>query len=188
MQITRGKQWRLIVVWLMLAVACGLPVSAAWGQGLAVRGGEVEVSLAGMTGFGAVQLFDRLLRQADVTADVRQVRLTVMPGEPERCWAGWRLRLDGGDIETLQQQVMAAVAALEPEKRGDHLSNRAIVVMKEDLEMLKKIIPYTAGVGSVGFGPADLVRDVRVSRAFGRSGRPGRPHSGWLPDTGLGFE
>lgn len=150
----RGFLATLLIYFLLL----GLCSTALAGTGLNDEGEaeaevtRIEVNLHGVNRFGAVQLFDYLLGKTTGIITSRKVSIRLVEDNPEKCQAGWSLRTAGRHVDDVQQEMMALIQDLNPEGQNEILYEAPFIVMKEDLEIVKQLIPFEAVPGYLAFG------------------------------------
>jgi hypothetical protein len=123
---------------------------------------RVEVSLHGITRFGAVQLFDYLLGKMPKIVALQQTRSLIATDEPDRCRVDWTAQIINGDGAEILEELHGIMNNLDPETQNDILYDAPFVVMREDLELLKRVIPVESGVGYAVFAVEGQVAEDRI--------------------------
>ncbi len=118
---------------------------------------RVEVSLHGVTRFGGVQLFEYLLGEIPRIVILEQTRSLLVTDEPEKCKAAWVVQMVNGNGVDLLEEVNSILKALDPDMQNEVLYDAPFIVMKEDLELLKRVTPLQSTESYAAFSVDGLV-------------------------------
>ncbi len=187
---TKGQQWyRFTVLPLLIVVALSSHLAAGGYPDNLAEGEQqqVVVSLHGVNRFGAVQLFDYLLTRTPKIVSLKQIRLQLSADDRFQCRADWAVTILNGDGAEILHQLRGIINDLDPEKQNEILYEAPFVVMKEDLELLKRVIPLESMVGFAAFGVEGLVNEENeeVDKAAWANRNSNIP---WYSVEGAGFE
>lgn len=144
---------------------------------------KIELQLYGVDRLGAVQLFDFLLKKSNTVISSQQIGLRLSPDEPQLCKTEWSLTtaVPGQEV---QENMMTLLRDLESEKQNDILYEAPFIVMKEDLEMVKKLIPFEAGPGYLLFAMEHRIPEQNFTLLGAGAGRA----TVWYKASDKGFE
>lgn len=187
MSINKIKQVIAVLVCLVLLGGLSSPLYAG-GYEEAVEGegaNEIQLNLYGVNQFGAVQLFDFLLTKVAGVETLEQTNTKIIPTSPDECRAEWMISLVNGDVEYLQSELHKIINELDPDGQNDILYEAPFIVMKEDLELVKRIIPVNATLDYVAFGVEGRIpeRIAAVDPVMGNDSM-----APWYALPGGGFE
>lgn len=182
-KIKRPQILRAIVLACILAFTHPL----AWAGGVQEeQPTSVEVVLHGVGNFETVQLFDFLLRQLPGLVVVDQTGMQLDPLEPINSRSGWSVKVYGNSADQLQEELMAEIRELDPEKQNDSLYEAPFLVTTDALNEVKTIIPAQLTTHRVDFSPEAMVVSGRAQ--FTDPQASSQQHLVWYKQHGMGFE
>ncbi len=163
MKIIRIKRKRskirltTIMLLCMLHLATGVYAGAYSEEAADIVEQRVEISLHRVTRFGSVQLFDYLLTKIPKIVSAQQTRILIASDEPDNCRADWAVQLINSDSAEILQEMRGIINDLDPEKQNDILYDAPFIVMREDLELLKKVVPVQSSLGYAAFAVDGMI-------------------------------
>lgn len=186
MKSNRNVFWRriaTIVLVSLMTLASNLSAGAYTDEVIEGEKQQVEVSLHGVTRFGAVQLFDYLLEQRPEIVVLQQTRSLVTADEPAKCRVDWTVEITDGTGAEILQELRSIINDLDTETQNDILYDAPFVVMKEDLELLKRVVPVESGAAYAVFAiEGELINAAHLAAVPRNTTIP------WYQGEDAGFE
>ena len=143
----------MVIVGLTLVIVFGAAANVmakTFHVGESIEKQGVEVKLIGVDSYGAVQVFNFLLN--DMSEKAEQRGMQIVGGDPSVCWVDWSLSKEKDDAATISAVLFNNIKKLDPDKKNDILWKATFDVNKEDLELVKQIVPISINFKYILFG------------------------------------
>ncbi len=110
---------------------------------------HVEIRLYGVTEYAQVEIFNQLVQDNPHLLHVVREKTTITPGNPDRCVAIWTADTREVDTFAIEIAITDAIDKLSVENSGTLAV--PVPVGEENIEMMKKIRPYSATAKTLNF-------------------------------------
>ncbi len=112
---------------------------------------KIQLRLDGATNYRTVEIFNQLIKSISIVSNIERTRMVIVPGNPSRCITHWQMDTNEQDTFTIESQLYARIKNLPVEGKGKHLQDLSFIPNEDDIEQVKKIVPYSATLENLHF-------------------------------------
>ncbi len=112
---------------------------------------KIQLRLDGATSYRTVEIFNQLIKSIPLVSNIERTRMVIVPGNSSRSITHWQMDTNEQDTFNIESQLYTHIKGLPLEGKGAHLQDLSFTPNEDDIEQVKKIIPYSATLENLHF-------------------------------------